>query len=202
MANPEIFDNPLIIVDGCDYSGKSTLCKEIAKLVGGVVLRPIPKELSAIRAIVDRKFSYTDRYHFYIAASFYTYNKIKGVLIKQTPVILDRWMFSTNKHHELLGVPKEELLLEDMIPKSHFMFFTTTSPEIFTIRKLVRNEVGIDDQYITPSFMEEINRFLKQEGLIEINTDLLNPDEEANLVIRTLKRNPDLFKNGSLLSNF
>ena len=201
MSNPEFFDNPLIIIDGSDYSGKSTLCRELANSIGGMVLRPIPKELFAIRAIIDKKCSYTDRYHFYIAASFYTYNKIKGILINQTPVILDRWMFSTNKHHELLGVPKHELIPVDMIPKSHFMFFTTTSPEMFINRKLTRNKEGIDDKLITPDFMTEINVFLKQEGLVEINTDILTPVDEVNLVTCVLKRNSNLFKNGSLLTN-
>lgn len=202
MTNPEIFHNPLIIIDGSDYSGKSTLCKELANSIGGVVLRPIPKELSAVRAVVESKSSYTDRYHFYIAASFLTYNKIKGLLISKTPVILDRWMFSTNKHHELLGVPKDELIPVEMIPQSHFMFFTSTSPEKFIERKLLRNEEGIDDRLITPDFMGEINIFLRQAGLIEIHTDKMSPTDEVDLIISTLKKNLDLFKNGSLLTNF
>jgi thymidylate kinase len=201
MTSPEIFDNPLIIIDGCDYSGKSTLCNELANSIGGIVLRPIPKELSVVRAIIDKKCSYTDRYHFYVAASLYTYSKIKGLLISRAPVILDRWMFSTNKHHELLGVPKQNLMPVGLIPKSHFMFFTTTSPEMFVKRKLVRNEEGIDDRLITPDFMSEINVFLRQEGLVEINTDIFTPADEANLIISVLKRNSNLFKNGSLLTN-
>lgn len=201
MSNPEFFNNPLIIIEGSDYSGKSTLCQKLASSIGGVVLRPIPKELSAVRTIVDSKCGYADRYHFYIAASFLTYSKIKGLLINQTPVILDRWMFSTNIHHELLGVPKQELIPTEMIPKSHFMFFTTTSPEMLIKRKLARSEGGIDDRLITPNFMAGINDFLRQEGLVEINTDVLTPTDEANLVIGVLKRNSDLFKNGSLLTN-
>lgn len=202
MANPEFFDNPLIIVEGSDYSGKSTLCKELASSIGGIVLRPIPKELSAVRAIVDSKCSYTDRYHFYIAASFLTYNKIKGILISKTPVILDRWMFSTNKHHELLGVPKDELIPVDMIPRSHFMFFTSTSPEKFIERKLVRIEEGIDDKLITPKFMGEINTFLRQVGLTEIDTDRLTSADEVNLITGILRGNSNLFGKGSLLTNF
>lgn len=201
MANPEFFDNPLIIVEGSDYSGKSTLCRELASSIGGIILRPIPKELSAVRAIVDSKCNYTDRYHFYIAASFLTYNKIKGLLIERTPVILDRWMFSTNKHHELLGVPKNELIPVSMIPQSHFMFFTSTSPEKFIERKLLRNEEGIDDRLITPKFMGEINTFLRHTGLIEIDTDRMTPSDEVNLITGVLRRNSKLFRNGSLLTN-
>lgn len=202
MSNPEFFDHPLIIVDGSDYSGKSALCRELANSIGGVVLRPIPKELSAVRAIIDKKCSYTDRYHFYIAASFYTYNKIRGILINQTPVILDRWMFSTNKHHELLGVPKRELLPADLIPTSHFMFFTTTSPNMLVKRKIDRKEEGVDDKWITPDFMTEINMFLRQEGLKEIDTDSMTLADEVRLIVGVLKRNSKLFKNGSFLTNF
>lgn len=184
MSNLEVYTpNPWVVIDGVDYSGKTTLSKDLANVLGGKVVRPIPPELSQVRSIIEEYCDKNERYSFFVASSLLTYERIKGVLIKKSPVITDRWIYSTNIHHELLGVDPNLFLPEDQIPKSEFMFFTTTSYGSWLKRKEERNEIGVDDDLITEDFMLQVNAFLKSQGLIEINTDLMSVRDSTDFIL-------------------
>lgn len=191
---------PWVIVDGVDYSGKSTLSEALSKSVSGIVVRPIPTELSQARLAVEQRCDLQERYNFYIAASFYSHHKIQGLLIQQSPVITDRWMFSTNIHHQLLGVPEEKLLPVNLIPRSPFMFFTSVSYDSWVKRRLRRNEHGIDDDFITAEFVKQMNEFLSDHGLVKINTDQMTPQESVQFILGYLHRFKDNLVQGTFFS--
>lgn len=190
--------NPVVIIEGVDYSGKSTLSAEVAAALDGVVIRPIPMELSKVRDLVEEHCNVDERYSFFIASSFLTYERVKGVLVKKNPVVIDRWMLSTNKHHELLGVNTDLILPKDQIPRSEFMFFTSVSYQEWEKRRTARGIKGVDDHLITNDFMSEVNDFLRSEGLIEINTDTMSVDESVDLILERIRDSKVDFSNGSL----
>lgn len=192
--------HPWIIVDGVDYSGKSTLSEALGKSVSGIVVRPIPTELSQVRLAVEQHCNLQERYNFYIAASFYSHHKIQGLLIQQNPVITDRWMFSTNIHHQLLGVPKDKLLPIELIPTSPFMFFTSVSYDSWVKRKLERGDHGIDDDFITAEFVKQMNEFLRDNGLVEINTNQMTPKESVQFILGYIHRFQDDLTRGTFFS--
>lgn len=191
-------NNPLVIIEGVDYSGKSTLSGEVASALGGIAIRPIPPELGGARDLIEQFCSKDERYSFFIASSLLTYERIKGVFIKKSPVVVDRWMFSTNKHHQLLGVSSDLILPTSSIPRSEFMFFTSTSYDSWRKRKESRNLIGVDDDLITEDFMLELNQFLRSEGLVEINTDKMSVEESTKYVLDHIQRQQQDFLGGTM----
>lgn len=200
MKESDVNHHPWIIIEGVDYSGKSTLSSGVAKELNGLTIRPIPVEMANLRNVVEQYANLEDRYHFYIASAFYTFRKLEGLLLERSPVIVDRWMFSTNVHHKLLGVPEEALIPDDLIPRSPYMFFTTVSYESWIKRKILRNKNGIDDEYITEDFMENVNKYLKEQGLTEVNTDLLTPQEAVDFVMSHIHNDFSGLRSGSIIS--
>ena len=191
---------PWVIVDGVDYSGKSTLSRELAITLGGITVRSIPLELTTVRQLVEQYCDVDSRYNFFIASAFFTYHRLQGILLKQGPVVVDRWMYSTNIHHKLLGLQEEKLLPPELIPRSKFMYFTSVSYKSWLKRKIARNEHGVDDDFIDDRFIREMNTYLKDHGLIEINTDQMTPQESVNFIMRYIIQENN-FQGGSILTN-
>lgn len=194
--------HPWIVIEGVDYSGKSTLSRGVAQELNGLTIRPIPIEMFNVRSVIEQHATLEDRYHFYIASAFYTFRRLEGLLLKRSPVVVDRWMFSTNIHHKLLGVSEEALISTELIPKSPYMFFTTVSYDNWIKRKTLRDEIGIDDEHITEKFMEGINSYLKEQGLTEVNTDVLTPQEAVEFVVNHINTDAAELRNGKILSPY
>lgn len=92
-----------IVVEGIDGSGKSTVAAEVAKMIGGVLLRTPPQEFDAIRPIFDGDVSLGSRFLFYLLGVACVSDAAKKALTT-SHVVCDRYVASTFAYHEALGL--------------------------------------------------------------------------------------------------
>ncbi|XP_041668831.1 UMP-CMP kinase 2, mitochondrial [Cheilinus undulatus] len=86
-------DFPVIVVEGLDATGKTTLTESLRDTLGAVLLRSPPQSLSPLRARFDREPPLIRR-AFYALGNYITAEKI-GQEGTKSPVIVDRFWHST-----------------------------------------------------------------------------------------------------------
>ncbi|XP_034531512.1 UMP-CMP kinase 2, mitochondrial [Notolabrus celidotus] len=86
-------DFPVIVIEGLDATGKTTLTESLRDTLGAVLLRSPPKCLSPLRARFDREPPLIRR-AFYALGNYITAEEI-GQEGMKTPVIIDRFWHST-----------------------------------------------------------------------------------------------------------
>ncbi|CAJ1073522.1 UMP-CMP kinase 2%2C mitochondrial [Xyrichtys novacula] len=86
-------DFPVIVIEGLDATGKTTLTESLRDTLGAALLRSPPKCLSPLRACFDREPPLIRR-AFYALGNYITAEEI-GQEGMKTPVIVDRFWHST-----------------------------------------------------------------------------------------------------------
>ena len=93
-----------IVIEGIDYSGKSTASKLLAKQADFTLYKTPPKNISSKRDEIDAKASPIDHYRFYLDGIYTASKEIWELLALGKNVICDRYWLTTYVYHVVMGV--------------------------------------------------------------------------------------------------
>lgn len=197
-----------IILEGLDYTGKSSAIKELQKLINNdnFIFTREPGgagvELAEnIRNLIlnNEMDAITEAYLFAASRSAHT-NKIQEWLNKGKTVICDRYIYSSLYYQGILkDIGLDTIMdintyaLKDIIPKT--IFYLTVSTEERNKRINNRSENNrLDEEIIkvshdkaTNDYMEAINKFKhKDTQVINIDTSNIEPQEIAKIIYKHL----------------
>jgi thymidylate kinase len=97
--------NPFAAFEGLSGSGKTTLAKKLAARMGGLYYKTPAAPLDSVREAVDASFGPMSRFLFYFTSVARAAEEIP-VLLREQPVICDRYILSTSCYHLVLGVDR------------------------------------------------------------------------------------------------
>ena len=120
---PSVKRQRLIVLEGPDGSGKSTVSRALARRLGGVRYSTPPKTFKNedLRRALERPGREMARYLYYLSAMYDADRDVRD-LLGCADVIADRWALSTHLYHdvmlglriELPAAPRTELLVPDL----------------------------------------------------------------------------------------
>ena len=93
----------LIVIEGGDGTGKSSIAKELAKRINGVYYKTPSSLFWKIRHEIEATNDYNLIFYFYLTGTLHASYQI-GKLLEKTHVISDRYFFTTIAYHQCLGV--------------------------------------------------------------------------------------------------
>lgn len=108
--------NKFVVMEGIMGSGKTTLAKMLAEELGGFYYNT-PESFLEMRPIADSEFSLEARYFFYLSLNMQVSSEVSE-LLKEKPVICDKYIWSTFCYHKTFGLnipefPRPDILLPD-----------------------------------------------------------------------------------------
>ena len=97
---------PLVVLEGLDGCGKSTVARLLAERTGARLLRTPSQELAAVRAVVDAALDVDplSRALFYAASVLAASDQARRSLASGRTVVMDRYWLSTLAYAEASGV--------------------------------------------------------------------------------------------------
>lgn len=175
--------HPFVVFEGLSGSGKTSIAKALAKIIGGIYYSSPTIPFSLIRHEVDKRVDSLGRAYFYISSLIYLSDKIKND-IKHTPVVVDKYIYTTLAFNKARGM---DFKLEDFafLTKPDFVFLLDVKD---TVRKIRMNKRGSKD----PDNRKK-DQLIKKEyaklGLIKINNDGTPKDTITTILTRIKHEN-------------
>ncbi|NMB47919.1 hypothetical protein GYA13_00535 [Candidatus Kuenenbacteria bacterium] len=92
--------NKLIIFEGIDATGKTTLAKRVAEELNGLYYKTPPPEFRSRCIEIDKNgVVYSpERFRLYLKCIYYSASQIQKIL-KNNTVVVDRWIWTTLAYH-------------------------------------------------------------------------------------------------------
>ena len=192
----DTMSNRLILIEGLDATGKSTLVTKIAKIFDATIIRNPPLVLDKRIAEVDLRTHFdevagTRRREFYRSANFIS-SEMARLAMENSWVIMDRYWPSTaafsvmddeESNWEPIGTYPSGFLKPDIV------FFLTVS-ELERIARMKKRGINptLEESRLAKEYRNRravMDRFRKFSDF-EINTTTLNPDEVMNEIIEKI----------------
>lgn len=179
--------NKLIVIEGIDGVGKTTLCENLCKKlkaegINAITYESIEDQKSIFNASKKRIKGETTteaQFYFYIASAIQKSAVIEHML-HESWVICDRYIYSTYAYHIAMGVNKKYIPLINTLPirKPDFAFLLTLDEPLRRERLSNRLNNDVDDYLIKSpnSHLGIFEKVLLDFELQEINTSS-TPDD-------------------------
>jgi thymidylate kinase len=185
-------NNIFVTIEGVDGTGKSTVTKMLAELLGGVSIQTpssaFSKERKVIESITDNK---SEKFDFYINSLIYQQEEISE-LLKLSSVICDRYIHSTFAYQwaddETFPGSINGFFKNIRIPD--YSFLLILNEDVRKKRITEREErTGIinNSDYRIETINIAEDRFSKMKELIKVNIDNKSPGEICQLILKSIK---------------
>lgn len=126
--------NKFIVLEGIMGSGKTTLAKMLAEKLNGVYYNT-PISFREMRPVADKSLSLKARYYFYLSLNLQVSLEVSE-LLKEKPVICDKYIWSTFCYHKTLGLNFSWLAqLDILMPDFCFLIFCENQIRLERISK-------------------------------------------------------------------
>lgn len=116
-----------IVIEGLDGSGKSTISRELSKIIGAELLSTPGAKFSKLREQLDEiyRYNYQARQLFYMSTVVNTSDQVRQLLAQERSVIVDRYWASTQVYHRWKSENKHFQLpeIEDYILRPDITVF-------------------------------------------------------------------------------
>lgn len=180
-----MIDNPFIVLEGLSAVGKTTLAQNLALKLGGHYVKTPGKEYRAISDYIDKNVSTEARYLFYLSSIIESSRQI-SFLLKNAPVVCDRYIYTTICWHKALGVKiniGDSFFQENIIIKPNFSFLITCEEEK-RIERMKKRGISHYDNFELISGVENnyLKNFMEFKMVMIDNTD----DDGIDIVIKKM----------------
>ena len=186
----------LVVIEGVDGVGKTTLAKKIEREFGYRYIYPVPDPFKSIRQQVEELGDVEVRFWYYLASNMALQQVLQHMLTEDKKVVLDRYIYSTMASHQAMGATVDCVDLQKVpyvVPDLAILL--TCSPEVRNERILSR---GIEKkEYVQREgpILDETEHLIKRYNLLEINTTNLTEEqvfaEAKKLILTTAVRRYD-----------
>lgn len=104
----------LVVVEGVDSVGKTTLARRLEAELGYSYLYTPQAPLSTIRGMVEEMGDINTRFFYYLSAVVAVQPQLKEMLASGKRVVIDRYIYSTMAMHSVLGASVESVSMRDL----------------------------------------------------------------------------------------
>ncbi len=153
----------LVVVEGVDGVGKSTLARRIAQEFGYEYRYPVPKPFSEIREQIDDLRDVNTRFFYYLAGNVALQVKLRAELVAGARVVFDRYVFSTFASHAAMGASLGNLTIAHVpFVQPDLAILLTCDPAVRNARIIARGKEREGQRYVTESghILDETERRL------------------------------------------
>jgi len=182
----------LIVVEGVDSVGKTTLARRIEAELGYSYLYTPQVPLNTIREMVEEMGDINTRFFYYLSAVVAVQPQLKEMIASGKRVVVDRYIYSTIAMHSVLGASVKSVSMRDLPilwPDAGFLLTTESSVRVERMRVRAKQ----------PTHDKKIERFVKEaedaieiyrsfSELVPVDTTFLNTDGVFHEVKRLLRR--------------
>lgn len=182
MSNERAF----IVMEGVDGSGKTTIGKRLAEMIGASFCQTPMGFWRRNRAIVENGKPFL-RFLFYLVATIHSSIVISKVL-KKDSVVCDRYIHSTLAHHIVYWNKLVEKISPKVFPikKPHFVFYLYSRGDVRDQRvsqRRTNKPKDLDSQ----SLQKVHEAFLGFKDVIPIDTSDMFVEDVVNLIVKKLE---------------
>jgi len=178
----------LIVVEGIDGTGKTTVAHRLARAIGGKYIRTPPPPFDSARQYVDKQGSLDTRFLFYLCSVSYASDVIRRELTRRD-VVCDRYLGSTIAYHRALGLRLDWNMEELTLVAPDYAFLLEVSDEsermkrIRRRRRITAGDRLLEDEQLRKRMVSEFERF----KWIKVDTAKRNADEVVDWIRGALK---------------
>ena len=175
--------NAFIVLEGVDGSGKTTVGKELSKRLGARFYQTPSGFFRNCRDVVENWHPML-RFFLYLSASIHSSFEISRIL-KENPVVCDRYIYSTWTYHMVYGCKFLEHISLHWLPIRHpdTVYYLCVSKRereerISSRRNNTKKDMDSD-------LLEKVDKvFKKLKILVQINTTNRNKEEVVNTIFK------------------
>ena len=185
MSNPII-----VIIEGVDCVGKTTLAESICDELGWSYVYTPREPFSKIRKDIENMKDLNARFFYYISCVIGVQQYIKSLLDDGKNVVVDRYVYSTFAMHKSLGVNTDCVDCNKMnIYYGDCKILLSASSEVRSQRILQRNVGLVTDFSIEQrqDVLDKAQAEFRKMSFQEIETDNLSIDEVYDRAINIIK---------------
>lgn len=174
----------IIVAEGRDGSGKSTVCPKLALAMGAVLYKTPPEHMRAEQDHINATASDIDHYRYFVRVVQEASAELSSMQSSRN-VVVDRYWISTVVYHRAMGIPAK---LEDIgdILMPDLTVYLDVSPEVQARRMVGR---GMSPGDIRMSGRQDLLRQIydevlsTQRNVFRVNTDNTNPEEVVAMIL-------------------
>ena len=176
--------NLFVVLEGVSGTGKTTIAKLLTERINGVFYSTPSGDFQKIREKIHAMENIQFLFYFYLSSVIFASEEIKKI-IKNKPVICDRYIHTTLCYYQALGLNTSinQVKLEILAPD--FIFLLTCNKNIQDERLNTRgrsNHDVIEDRYI----QKILNEYRKYH-LTKIDTTNLSPNQIVDDILLKIK---------------
>lgn len=180
--------NFFIALEGVDGTGKSTVTKMLANIIGAKHMRTPSKYFDREREMIEKNGNQNDKFNFYVKSINAQQEEIEKIL-KEKSIICDRYICSTIAYQWPLNeeVPNNlKLFFKEIIWPDYYFLLTANESTRLERIKLRENLNGCRNEadYRFDIIEIAINRFLNMSELIKIDTSELTPADVCDIILK------------------
>jgi thymidylate kinase len=187
MSASRSHEPQIIVVEGLDGVGKSTVTRALVELTGGVdVTKAIMESMGASRkTIVDSRSVYA-RFHYWLAVNYLAGEYARTSIRTNRMAVIDSYFFRTIASHEALGAQVDRFQLLSKAVRPDRAVLLTVSEEVRSARLRARDSdssqpawhVDLDDRW------SQVLSIYRDFGLTEVDTST-TPSRAAEQILES-----------------
>ncbi|MFA6963751.1 MAG: dTMP kinase [Patescibacteria group bacterium] len=177
--------NKMVAIEGIDGTGKSTVAKLLADLMGATLIKTPFGPMIGQRAYYDGEgIAPLVRYLFYLNCNVVASEEIER-LLQSGPVVCDRYLISTLCFHKAMGVDVDIVDISKLpiVQPDHY-FCLQAAEEVRLQRLYSRGYLSDTDEKI--DLLREVDLMLPRYCGNIIDTTLLSADEVAQKIFNMI----------------
>ena len=172
----------LIVLEGCDGSGKSSVAMGIAKEINGIYFKTPSKIFWDMREKVEETKDWNIIFYFYLTGTLMAGHEINQ-LLEHSHVVCDRYYYTTLAYHKCLGV-KIPAGIEKLFTPPDFSFCLYANKEEVKRRLSTRTYVGPHD--FNFDLQDQVLKEFEHFQLEFFDTSNLNVDESIQAILQKI----------------
>lgn len=179
-----------IVVEGVDGVGKTSVSKELVRILNAQYYKsPAPSLLDA-KKVVDSSFDPISRYYFYRSIVQNDSMRISELLKRGHTVVCDRYTQSLYAYHVALDHRIEKLyeISDLLMPDFEILLVASTEVRRNRIRQREQAADLSTKMDLNDDFLVKVQEILKSRGMLTINTNDKPIDQIAAMIIAKIQK--------------